>query len=81
MPANHQVVNIQETHLLMLTPLNAVECNTVLNQFPQGTELPQERNPLFHSLEHIVNLTLRSKPPNAEADTAVGALVTVSESS
>lgn len=81
MPANHQVVNIQETHLLMLTPLNAVECNTVLNQFPQGTELPQERNPLFHSLEHIVNFTLRSKPPNAEADTAVGALVTVSESS
>lgn len=63
----------------MLTPLNSVEVNTLLNQLPQRAELTKEVHPLLHGLQHVIDLLLGRKATNTEPDTAVGTLVAVAQ--
>ena len=63
----------------MLFPLNTTQIRPLLHQFPQRTQLPQERHPLLHRIQHIIDLRLRCESPDAEANTAVRALVTAAE--
>lgn len=65
---------------LVTTPLNGVEVDTLLHKLPQRTELTQEGNTFLHCLENVVNLGVGGEATDAEADTAVGALVTAAES-
>ena len=63
----------------MLAPLDAVEINALLDKLPQRAELPQEADTFFYSLQDIINLARRREPPNTKSDTAVGALIAISE--
>lgn len=63
--------------LSMLTPLNTIQRHPFLHQLPQRTELSQEADPLRHRFEHIINLALGGKSPNAEPDAAVRAFIAV----
>lgn len=63
----------------MLTPLNRVEINTFLDQFPQRTELAEECHTLPYCVQHIVNLLLGRESTDAEPDTAVRTLVAATE--
>lgn len=63
----------------MLTPLDSVEVNTLLDQLPQRAELTKEVHPLLHRLQHVVDLLLGRKATNTESDTAVGTLIAVAQ--
>jgi len=66
---------------LMLTPLNRVEVDTLLNEFPQRTQLSQERDSLADGVEDIINLRGRRKAANTKANAAVSAFVAAAERS
>lgn len=76
---HHQLMKSPPT--LMLAPLDAIQRNPFLNQFPKRTQLPQERHPLLHRLQHVVNFALRREPANPEPDAAVSALVAATQGS
>jgi hypothetical protein len=63
----------------MLTPLDRLEIDALLHQFPKRTQLPQKSDPLFDRLEHVVNLPFGRETADAEADAAVRALIAVSQ--
>jgi hypothetical protein len=64
---------------LVLAPLDGVEIHTLLHKLPQWAELAEESDTLLHSLEHVVDFCVGCEAANAEADTGVCALVTVTE--
>lgn len=64
---------------LVLTPFDRVKVNSFLYQFPERTKLSQEVHPLFHRIQHVVNLAFGREPANAKSDTAVCTFVTVSK--
>lgn len=64
---------------LMLTPLNRLEIDAILNHLPQRAELTKEADAILHRLQNVIDLVRGSEPADAEADTAVGALVAVSQ--
>lgn len=66
---------------LVLTPLNRVEINTLLNKLPQRTQLSQERHPLLDCVQDVINFRVSREAANAKADTAVCALIAAAESS
>lgn len=66
---------------LMLTPLDGIEVNALLNELPERAQLAEEVDSFLNSLEDVVNLAFGGKPSDAETNTAVGALVTVAEGS
>lgn len=66
-------------HRLVLAPLNRVQIDAFLHKLPQRAELSQEGHALLHSLEDVVDLGLCCESADAEADTAVSALVAASQ--
>lgn len=75
------ILSSHHTKDLVLAPFDRVQVNPFLYQLPQRAQFPQERDSLFHGLEHIVNLGLGRKPSNTKANTTVCTLVTVPKSS
>lgn len=67
--------------LLVLAPLDSVEVDALLDEFPQGAQLTQEGHTLLDSLENIVDLHLGGEAANAKSDAAVSALVAVTQGS
>lgn len=65
----------------MLAPLDAVKGNTLLDEFPQRAQLPEECDSFLNRLQNVVDLTLRGKPSDSEPDATVGTLVTAAECS
>lgn len=63
----------------MGSPLDRVEVDTVLDELPERAQLAQEVHTLLDGLQDVVDLLLGGKPANTEANTGVGALVTVAE--
>lgn len=63
----------------MLTPLNRLQINSLLDKFPKRAQLPQEGHPLLHRFQHIIDLALGCEPADAKPDTAVRALVAVAQ--
>lgn len=63
----------------VLTPLNGVQIVSLLNQFPEGTQLAQEIHTVLDRLENVVDLGIGGETTNSEADTAMGALVATSQ--
>ena len=64
----------------MPRPLNAIQRNPLLHQLPQRTQLPQERHPFTHRLEHVLDLRFGREAADAKANRAVRALVAAAES-
>lgn len=65
---------------LVLGPLDRVQIDTILNHLPKGTQLAQEVHAILDSLENVVDLGVGGESTNAEADTAVCALVAAAQS-
>lgn len=66
--------------LLVLAPLDGVEVNTLLHQLPERAQLAEERHPLLHCLQDVVDLEVCGEPANAKPDAGVRALITVAQS-
>jgi hypothetical protein len=65
---------------LVLAPFNRVQVDALLDEFPQWTEFPQERDSVFDSFQDVVDFSISGEAANAESDTAVCTLVAVAES-
>lgn len=65
---------------LVLAPLDRIQIDTLLDQLPKGTQLAQEVHAILDSLENVVDLRVGGESTNAEADTAVSALVAAAQS-
>lgn len=66
-------------HHSVLTPLNSIQINTLLDELPQRAKLAQERDSFLDSLEYVVDLSVCGESTDAEADTAMCALVAAAE--
>ena len=72
---------IKPVPLSMLTPLDAVQRDPLLYQFPQWTEFSQERYPLLDSFQNVVNLAFGGEPANAKSNATVRTLVATTQCS
>lgn len=66
-------------HPLVLAPLDGVEVNALLDEFPKWAELAQEGDTFLDRLENVVDLHVGGETTDTESDTAVGALIAVAE--
>jgi hypothetical protein len=64
----------------MLAPLNTIQRNTLLHELPKWAQLSQKCNSFLNCLQNVINLSLCGETTDAEADTAVCALVAAAES-
>lgn len=63
----------------MLAPFDTVKIDALLDELPQRAELAEERDALPDGVEDVVDLGVSGEAADAEADTAVRALVAVAQ--
>lgn len=63
----------------MLTPLDRIQRHALLHQFPQRTQFAQETDAIRDRLQDIIDFLFRGEAADAEADTAMGALVAIAQ--
>lgn len=63
----------------MLAPFDTVEIDALLDKLPQRAELAEESDALPDGVEDVVDLGVGGEAADAEADTAVRALVAVAQ--
>ena len=68
------------TNLLIVTPLNTIQGDTLLHQFPQRTHLSQDADSFLNGIYNIINFALCCESSNTESDTAVCVLITAAKS-